>query len=152
KADSLASRGLCAVDLFGVWNFKGRNSVGGVALLADLDVIAWNDREVFLIFDSDIMTKRSVEQAMLRLKEILERRGARVRPRYLPCGRDGRKVGVDDFFVQGHTLEELVALPHHAPFTSVGALGALGTLGVPAPKNQERQGRQERQLGALAAS
>jgi len=33
KADSLASRGECAVTLTGVWNFKGRNSLGGITIL-----------------------------------------------------------------------------------------------------------------------
>ena len=28
KADALASRGLCAIDLLGVWNFKGKNQFG----------------------------------------------------------------------------------------------------------------------------
>jgi hypothetical protein len=35
KADSLASGGECAVTLTGVWNFKGRNSLGGTTILAD---------------------------------------------------------------------------------------------------------------------
>jgi hypothetical protein len=30
KADALATRGLCAAALLGVWNFKGRNEFGGV--------------------------------------------------------------------------------------------------------------------------
>ena len=39
KADTLASHSLCAVDILGVWNFKGKNRIGGVALLADFDDI-----------------------------------------------------------------------------------------------------------------
>src|ERR1041385_8356706 len=33
KADALASRGLCAVSLNGVWSFKGKNGFGGVTWL-----------------------------------------------------------------------------------------------------------------------
>jgi len=37
KADALASLGACAVALAGVWNFKGRNPLGGTTILADFD-------------------------------------------------------------------------------------------------------------------
>ena len=77
KADALASHGLCAVALLGVWNFKGKNEFGGVTILVDLDFIAWDGREVNIVFDSDVMTKRPVQAALERFTEILERKGAR---------------------------------------------------------------------------
>jgi hypothetical protein len=77
KADALASHGLCAIDLLGVWNFKGRNEFGAVTVLVDLDFIAWDGREVYIVFDSDIMSKRPVQMALERFTEILERKGAR---------------------------------------------------------------------------
>lgn len=40
KADALASQGACAVELNGVWGFKGRNPLGGTTILADFDYIA----------------------------------------------------------------------------------------------------------------
>src|SRR6266446_6954154 len=43
KADALASRGALAVCLLGVWNFKGKNDLGGVTFLVDWDYIACND-------------------------------------------------------------------------------------------------------------
>lgn len=108
KADCLASRGLCAIDLLGVWNFKGRNQFGGVTLLADFDLIALDNREVCIVFDSDVMTKREVQQALNRITEHLQRKGALVRHVYLPPA-SGHKVGVDDYLI-GHGVEELESL------------------------------------------
>ncbi|MDP2729557.1 MAG: DUF3854 domain-containing protein [Dehalococcoidales bacterium] len=110
KADSLASRGECSVTLTGVWNFKGRNSLGGTTVLADFDYIALKDRECYVCFDSDYRDNPSVSKAAARLAEHLRRKGARVRVVYLPAGEQGEKVGVDDFLVQRHSIDELKAL------------------------------------------
>jgi hypothetical protein len=108
KADALASHGLCAVDLLGVWNFKGKNAFGGVTLLADFDHIAFNGREVRIVFDSDVMTKREVQLALERITIHLKRKGAYVRHVYLPP-INGKKVGVDDYLLD-HNVEELEGL------------------------------------------
>jgi hypothetical protein len=109
KADSLASRGACAVALAGVNAFKGKNGLGGVAWLADWDYIALNGRDVCTCYDSDVMQKLDVRKALERLIEHLHRKGAAVRTVYLPSVH-GHKLGVDDFFVAGHTLADLEAL------------------------------------------
>jgi len=106
----LASRGVCAVTLTGVWNFKGRNSLGGTTILADFDYIALKKRECYICFDSDYLEKPSVSKAAARLGEHLRRKGAEVRIVYLPPGERGEKVGVDDFLVQGRSIDELKAL------------------------------------------
>jgi hypothetical protein len=110
KADSLASRGACAVTLTGVWNFKGRNSLGGTTILADFDYIALKDRESYICFDSDYRDNPSVSKAATRLAEHLSRKGAQVRIVYLPVGEHGEKVGADDYLAQGHTIDELKVL------------------------------------------
>jgi len=92
KADSLASRGECAVTLTGVWNFKGKNSLGGITILADFDYIALKDRECYICFDSDYRENPSVSKAAARLAEHLSRKGAQVRIVYLPPGGHGEKV------------------------------------------------------------
>ncbi len=106
KADALASHGECVMDLLGVWSFKGKNEFGGVTLLTDLDYIAWDNREVYLVFDSDIMTKPQVRLALDRLTEHLKRKGAKIHHVYLPQ-RDDKKVGVDDYLLE-HTIDELM--------------------------------------------
>jgi hypothetical protein len=115
KADSLASRDACAVTLTGVWNFKGRNSLGGTTILADFDYIALKERECYVCFDSDYRDNPSVSKAAIRLAEHLRRKGARVKVVYLPPGQNGEKVGADDFLSQGHSIEDLKALAEPVP-------------------------------------
>jgi hypothetical protein len=109
KADALASHDAVVLCLLGVWNFKGKNPVGGTTFLADFDYVAWNGREVRLVFDSDVTSKPGVRQALDRLREHLRRKGASGRAVYLPH-TNGQKCGVDDFLVAGHTLQDLEAL------------------------------------------
>lgn len=53
KGDALVSRGLCAVALLGVWNWKGTNGRGGKVVLSEWDYIALNgDRPVSIVYDS----------------------------------------------------------------------------------------------------
>jgi hypothetical protein len=108
KGDSLASHGACAVSLMGVWGFVGRNLQGGITTLSEWYEIALNGRQVYICYDSDIMTKRSVQQALDILAGFLQRRGAEVFVIYLPS-RDGKKVGIDDFLVN-HSLDEVIKL------------------------------------------
>lgn len=109
KADALASRRQCAVALLGVWNFKGKNPFHGTTFLVDWDFIALDNREVRIVFDSDVMTKPQVRQALDRLKEHLQRKGARVGIVYLPKSEIG-KCGVDDFLTSGCTIDDLLKL------------------------------------------
>src|SRR2546430_1138529 len=104
KADALVSHGAVALCLLGVWNFKGKNPLGGTTLLADWDYVALNGREVRLVFDSDVVSLPGVRKALERLTEHLSRKGAAVRMVYLPPVA-GNKVGVDDYLVTGHSLQ-----------------------------------------------
>jgi hypothetical protein len=74
KADSAISHGLCCIALLGVWNWRGGNDLGGKTALAAWESIALNGREVFIVFDSDVMIKPNVYQALVRLKAFLEGR------------------------------------------------------------------------------
>lgn len=109
KADALASRGACAIALLGVWNFKGKNDAGGTTFLADWDYVALKGRDVRIVFDSDVMTKPAVRDALARLTEHLHRKGAQVSAVYLPKNPEG-KTGVDDYLVAGHSLQDLETL------------------------------------------
>ncbi|MDD5039345.1 MAG: DUF3854 domain-containing protein, partial [Dehalococcoidales bacterium] len=110
KGDSLASQGECVVDLTGIWNWRAKNSFGGITISSDFDSVALNNRQVYLAPDSDYATNLSVSQAIKRLAEYLKRKKANVSIVLLPMGKDGSKTGVDDFFVSGHTLAELKVL------------------------------------------
>jgi len=115
KADALASFGACAINLSGVWAFKGKNAFGASTLLADFDLIAWKGRDVYPAFDSDILTKPQVNKALKRLSAHVARLGAKVHIVQLPNGPDGAKTGVDDFLAAGHTLEDIKALASDTP-------------------------------------
>ena len=109
KGDSLASRSECAISLVGVWNWCVPGT-RGKELLPCWDHVALKGREVLVVFDSDVMAKEGVQIALERLVEALEERGADVLVVYLPDGRGGKKVGVDDYLVAGGTVAELRAL------------------------------------------
>lgn len=110
KADAAVSRGLCCVALLGVWNWRGKNEKGGFTALADWESVALKDRQAYVAYDSDVMLNPQVHAALARLKTFLESRGARVALIYLPPGKGGTKVGLDDYFAAGHTVEDTIAL------------------------------------------
>lgn len=110
KGDALVSQGLCAAALLGVWSWRGTNPWGGKVALPEWEYVARNDREIYVVFDSDIMLKPEVHAAMLRLKAFLEGGSVtEVRIIYLPPGEGGRKQGVDDYLAAGHTVTALLA-------------------------------------------
>lgn len=114
KADSAASRGICCIDLAGVWNWRGRNEHGGITELADWGQIALKGtggikRKTIIAFDSDSLEKPAVMQAMLALGRMLAGRGADVRYLLLRSP-DGRKIGLDDHFAGGGDVMELLSM------------------------------------------
>lgn len=110
KADAAVSQGLCCLALLGVWSWRGTNAHGGTTALADWELVALNGRQVYIVFDSDVMVKDQVHQAVTRLRAFLESRGALVRLVYLLAGEGGTKVGLDDYLADGHSVDDLLAL------------------------------------------
>lgn len=115
KADAAASVGICCLDLLGVYGFRGTNDAGGKTVLVDWESVALEGRTVYVVYDSDVMTKAGPHGALVRLKGILEHRGALVLPVYLPPGEQGEKVGLDDFLAghldaEDHGVEHLLDL------------------------------------------
>ena len=100
KGDAAVSIGLCCCALLGVWNWRGSNEAGGKTALADWESIALNGRAVYVVFDSDVMEKREVYAALVRLRALLETRDANVKVIYLPSGSHGEKIGLDDFIAK----------------------------------------------------
>jgi P4 family phage/plasmid primase-like protien len=104
KVDSLVSRGIAAVGLTGVWNW--RSSMGA---LGDWEDVPIKGRPVVVCFDADANGNRHVQLAMGRLGAWLRSRGASV-VHYLivPAAVGETPVkGVDDFFAAGGSLETL---------------------------------------------
>ena len=86
--------GYVAVGVPGVYGWR---SDGGP--IKDLDEFKWRERPVVISFDSDVWTNSDVQEALRRLARELEGREADVRVVLLPEGKDGAKVGVDDFLL-----------------------------------------------------
>jgi len=107
KADAGASHGLLIVALIGVYGFRHTNGHGGKVALPELQHIAWNQRKVYLAFDSDAMENPQVHLALSEFAALLTSLGANVRYVYLPSS-DGRKVGLDDFLAAGGTVESML--------------------------------------------
>ncbi|MFI5041718.1 MAG: DUF3854 domain-containing protein [Acidimicrobiales bacterium] len=106
KGDSaVSSLDVVTISLAGVWNWRGGNDLGGKVALPDWEYVALNDREILVVFDSDVTENPSVEAAMQRLGALLEQRGAQVRVTYLPAGDHGAKVGLDDWLVANADTE-----------------------------------------------
>jgi hypothetical protein len=111
KADAAISRGLAAVALFGVYAWKVRNDFGATTVMPQLEYLALKDRLIYLAFDNDLLLKIQVYDALSRLRDVLAHRGADVAVVMLPAGEHGEKTGLDDYFVRGGTVDEL--LTHH---------------------------------------
>lgn len=111
KVDAAVSNGLtCTIGLQGVYGWRGTNGHGGKTALADWEHIALNNRTVFIAFDSDVMTKPEVRDALDRLSGFLRGKGAKVSYILMPNLPDGSKCGLDDWFANGHDRDELARL------------------------------------------
>lgn len=107
KGDALASLGLVAISLSGVWNWRGKNSQGGNVALPDWENIAIKGREIRIVFDSDTASNDSVLRAEKRVAQFLEGRGGIVKILRIPPGPDGSKQGVDDYLAASGDLTAL---------------------------------------------
>jgi Protein of unknown function (DUF3631)/Domain of unknown function (DUF3854) len=109
KADAAVSRGLVCVALFGVYGWKTRNDFNATTVMPQLEYCAPKGRQVYLAFDSDLMLKVQVYDALSRFRDVLKHRGADIALVLLPAGEHGEKCGLDDYFVRGGTVDELLA-------------------------------------------
>jgi hypothetical protein len=109
KADAAVSAGLTCIDLAGVWNWRGTNTVGGSTALGDWELVALNDRQIYIVFDSDVTIKVGVWLAAYRLGKFLRSKRAHVSYLVLPPLEDGSKCGLDDWLVgNNHNTDALL--------------------------------------------
>lgn len=95
KAAAGCQAGFPTLGLGGVWSFRDRASL----FLPALDALVWQDRRVYIVYDSDVRAKLPVRQALLALSEQLHQRGARPYEVILEAQDDGQKQGLDDFLL-----------------------------------------------------
>ncbi|AFS54631.1 MAG: VapE family protein [Nitrospiraceae bacterium] len=105
KADSLASRGIYCLALPGVDTWSGPDAIQDLKT-----TVEWKGRTVIIAFDSDFLTNPRVANAREALTRFLGDRKATVRYLNLPNLASGKKQGVDDFFAEGQTLEDVLRL------------------------------------------
>lgn len=115
KADAATSRDLVCLGLSGVWNFVYRpRDENGWPYSYSVPCDEWKHipmrRNFTIVFDSDQASNKKVHDARNRLTRFLAERGARVFWVNLPAGQNGAKQGLDDYFVAGHTADDLRAL------------------------------------------
>ena len=111
KVDALASRGLPAVGIVGVWNF----AVPGTKCAAPLPCwrhVRLSGRTVAVVYDADARTNPDVQEALRRLVVMLEGLGVAVLVVYLPAVNGDGRAGVDDYLAAGGTAAELRLMAH----------------------------------------
>ena len=120
KTCAADQHGLASLGLVGVYGWVAKRGtdtdgrqIGERELIPDLAAIPWTDRAVYIVYDSDAETNANVRQAELHLAEALQARGADVRVVRLPTGKDGAKVGLDDYLL-AHNATDL----HHLMFAA----------------------------------
>jgi len=94
---------LPCIGIGGLWNWIDSQTGEGIT---ELDRIAWADREVIFIPDSDIWSRPDLQKAVYALGKEIERRGAKFFVTVLPQDGGSEKVGLDDFLIK-HTVNEL---------------------------------------------
>jgi hypothetical protein len=95
-----------AIGLGGCWSWRqstmerkpdGTLGKGRSKAIADLDLISWAGRVVYVLFDSDVLTNRAIAKAESALACEINRRGANVRIVRVPPLPGLKKSGIDDF-------------------------------------------------------
>lgn len=81
KCAAADQHGFMCVGLGGVWSWckKRPDQAAERELISDFDHIPLRGREVFVVYDSDIVTNSKVQHAEWELAKALEKRGAKVR-------------------------------------------------------------------------
>jgi hypothetical protein len=118
----------CKVDkhcigLDGVWSFKSK-STGQFWVLDEIKSLNLKDRDVCIVFDSDIATKPGVLGAMHEFARQLASLGARPSTVLLPSSGD-EKVSLDDY-LDVHGVDAFDSLPKEK-FAEIEALWKLNS-------------------------
>ena len=109
KADAARSLGFFAVALPGIYGL----GIRAKEARRDFEAFPWKDREVVVVFDTETKpkTKAAVEKARTFTCEYLASLGAIPKVANLPEPEGGEgKMGLDDFFAQGGTKDDLFGL------------------------------------------
>lgn len=122
-ASSIINTGYPTIGLGGVWSWKSDKKK--VALIEGFHDFKWDQRPVYICYDSDAVTNPMVMQAENALARQLTNLGAEPHIVRLPMGHDNEKLGLDDFIVL-RGVEALETLLENAePWTAAVELHRL---------------------------
>ncbi len=101
KALKAYQEGYTAAALSGVWSWKEKvdSETGKTRVIDELEAFKWQDRTVYIVFDSDAAENGAVQKAEDALGNYLCGRGARVLIARIPS-EGAEKVGLDDSLVK----------------------------------------------------
>lgn len=97
KAAAMCKAGFPCVALGGVDSFSCANR--GIELLPELEQLCLGGRSITVCYDSDVMTKKEVRGARIRLEAQLLKRGAAVFEAVIEPPKGEGKAGLDDLLV-----------------------------------------------------
>lgn len=99
KAGKACVEGFPTIGLGGVHNFRAAKQ--GVFFLPELERFNWVRRRVTIVYDSDYADNANICNAINKLAEELQERGAMINVATLPAVyADDRKTGLDDFLLE----------------------------------------------------
>ena len=107
KSACACKHGFPAIGLGGVSSWQSRKK--GYALIPDFDYLNWDEREVTIIFDSDLKDNLNVSKALYGLAKKLVSLGANVKVGQIEAP-EGEKWGIDDLILNEgpKALEEVI--------------------------------------------
>jgi hypothetical protein len=132
KAARACKAGIPCFGLDGVWAFKSAKS-GQFELLKDFDQFDLEDREITLLFDSNVMTRPAVLGALHEFARQLARRGAKPSTVTLPdllFDEEGNptSTGIDDVIkLKGVDFFNALLRERREDFAEIKELWALNT-------------------------
>ncbi len=119
KAACACKRGFPTVGLGGVWAFMKED-----APLPFFDEVRWEERRVYICYDSDAATNPHVNKAEARLAKLLGELGARPHILRLPSPKD-TKVGLDDYLLDKGEEKFAELIKDAEPYHEVAVLHEL---------------------------
>ena len=111
KAAKACREGIACIALGGVYAFKSSKRQQNI--IPDFDDIVWNDREIEICYDADVMLKAEVRQALEVIAQELNQRYSPASINFVDINAEtmaGPKTGLDDYLI-AHGREGFDSLP-----------------------------------------
>lgn len=108
KAAKTCKVGFPCIAVAGVYNWTSKKT--GESLVPSLKQINFKNRQVQIVFDSDMADNKDIKRAMLALANKITHLGAKVYCASVPSRNKEKKTGLDDYFVYYEPADNEVLL------------------------------------------